>query len=273
MSYTSVNEPLVSVLMTSYNREKFITDAIMSVLSSTYQNWELIVSDDTSSDNTVSIAKQFADKDSRIKVYVNETNLGDYPNRNRAASLATGKYIKYVDSDDLIYKHTLQVMVDFMEEHPGTALGVSSTVGNTKQPFPHLFTPENALRHHFFVKNFLDCAPTGSIINRSIFNELGGFSGRRMIGDVEFGFMCAVKYPVLLLPPGLVFWREHGDQEVFYGINNNMYTSELDEFYKSFFAKLSDDVFSKDDVSQFWTNRKKQNRKNFVKSFVKKIMS
>ncbi|MBN2662839.1 MAG: glycosyltransferase family 2 protein, partial [Bacteroidales bacterium] len=97
------NNPFVSVLMTAYNREKYIAEAIESVIASTYQNWELIIVDDGSKDKTVEIAKQYEAKDPRIKVYINEKNLGDYPNRNKAASYAKGKYLKFVDADDLIY--------------------------------------------------------------------------------------------------------------------------------------------------------------------------
>ncbi len=77
-------QSLISILMTAYNREHYITEAIESVLASTYQNWELIIVDDGSKDDTVSIAKSYAAEDARIKVHVNEKNLGDYPNRNRA---------------------------------------------------------------------------------------------------------------------------------------------------------------------------------------------
>jgi glycosyltransferase involved in cell wall biosynthesis len=75
------NGPLVSVLMTAYNREKYIADAISSVLNSTYKNFELIIVDDGSKDATVQIAKQFEAKDERVTVYQNEKNLGDYNNR------------------------------------------------------------------------------------------------------------------------------------------------------------------------------------------------
>ena len=87
---------LVSVLMTSYNREKYIAEAIESVLASSYTNFELIIVDDHSADNSFTIAKEFEKKDSRVRVFKNEKNLGDYPNRKYAASLATGKYLKFV---------------------------------------------------------------------------------------------------------------------------------------------------------------------------------
>ncbi len=74
------NLPLVSVLMTVYNREKYIAEAIESVLASSYTNFELIIVDDGSKDHSVEIAQKYEAQDHRIKVYVNEQNLGDYSN-------------------------------------------------------------------------------------------------------------------------------------------------------------------------------------------------
>jgi len=103
-----IDKPLVSILMVTYNHEKFISEFIESILASTYQNWELIIVDDGSIDSTVEIAKSYEEKDKRINVYINETNLGDYPNRNKAASYANGKYLKYLDTDDLIHPYRFE---------------------------------------------------------------------------------------------------------------------------------------------------------------------
>src|SRR6187200_3447154 len=123
------NSPLVSVLMTSFNREKYIAEAIQSVLDSEYRNFELIIVDDASKDKTIEIARSFERTDNRIKVSQNSKNLGDYPNRNKAASLASGKYLKYVDSDDKINKNCLSVMVAGMEKFPEAALGLMTPIG------------------------------------------------------------------------------------------------------------------------------------------------
>ncbi|MES2849857.1 MAG: glycosyltransferase family 2 protein, partial [Bacteroidota bacterium] len=90
------DKPLVSVLITAYNREKLIVETLESVLECTYKNIEIIIVDDGSKDNTLSVIKEFAEKDSRIRYYQNEKNLGDYPNRNKAASYARGEYIAYL---------------------------------------------------------------------------------------------------------------------------------------------------------------------------------
>ena len=123
-----MNSTKVSILTTVYNREKYLAACIDSVLASGYQNWELIIVDDVSTDNSVSIARAYEKKDVRIKVYVNDKNLGDYPNRNKAASYAKGKYLKYLDADDLIYPRGLEVMVHTMEQFPEAALGISQKV-------------------------------------------------------------------------------------------------------------------------------------------------
>ena len=104
--------PLISVIITTYNRERYIKEAIQSVLTSTFKDYELIISDNCSTDRTVSIIKEFLLKDHRIKLYTNKENLGEYSNRILAASYASGKYIKYLDADDIIYPNSLSIFID-----------------------------------------------------------------------------------------------------------------------------------------------------------------
>jgi glycosyltransferase involved in cell wall biosynthesis len=132
----------VSILTTVYNREKYLAACIESVLASSYQDWELIIVDDVSSDASVAIAQRYEKKDPRIKVYINEKNLGDYPNRNKAASYAKGKYLKYLDADDIIYPHGLEVMVHTMEQFPEAALGISQKVAEDIKPYPFVMQPQ-----------------------------------------------------------------------------------------------------------------------------------
>ena len=108
------DRPVVSVLTTCYNREQYLGETIESVLSQTFEDFEYIIVDDRSTDRSFEIAQQYAQRDSRVRVYQNESNLGDYPNRNKAASYAVGTYLKYVDSDDLLYPHTLDVITRCM---------------------------------------------------------------------------------------------------------------------------------------------------------------
>jgi len=204
--------PLVSVLMTAFNREKYIAEAIESVLASTYKNFELIIVDDCSKDSTVAIARHYESKDARVKVYVNERNLGDYPNRNRAASLASGKYIKYLDADDILYNYALVVMLSYMEECPDAGFGLASIVSNVKL-FLILLTPREIYLENFNGYSHFDRAPGSSIIKLDAFREVGGFSGKRMIGDYEFWLKISCYFSMVKFPFDLYWNRIHPDQE------------------------------------------------------------
>lgn len=205
--------PLVSVLMTSYNRDNYIGEAIESVLASTYANFELIIVDDMSSDDTVAIAKSYMRMDSRVRVYENDTNLGDYLNRNRAASYAEGKYIKYVDSDDLIYPESLGIMVSAMERYPSAAVGIQGRNVQENVPYPVYLTSPEAYRMHFFNNGIFDTGPTALIFNHAAFKEGGGFSGKRFIGDTDINLRLSARAGVVVLPSSLVYWRKHDGQE------------------------------------------------------------
>lgn len=208
----SVEQPLVSVLMTAYNRAQYIAASIESVLASTYTNFELIIVDDCSTDDTAAIAKSFTQKDPRVKLFENKENVGDYPNRNKAAAYATGKYIKYLDSDDLIYAHGLQVMVAAMEQFPAAGYGLSA-ISDAVHPYPHCINMHMAYLEHFGSYGHFGRAPGSSIILKKAFDQVGGFSGKRMIGDNELWFTLGRYFPLVKLPRDLVWDRVHAAQE------------------------------------------------------------
>jgi GT2 family glycosyltransferase len=204
--------PLVSVLTTSYNREAYIAETIESVLAQTMTDFEYIIVDDCSQDQTFEIAQSYARKDSRVRVYRNETNLGDYPNRNKAASYASGKYLKYIDSDDILYPHALEVCSRYMEMFPEAGLGLSKLHGQ-ERPLPRICSPVDAYSEHFFGAGLFSNAPGSVIIRRETFESVGRFSGKRMIGDFEMWLILARSSHTVLFP-GLINWdRRHADQE------------------------------------------------------------
>lgn len=208
------NHPLVSVLMTCYNREKYISEAIESVLQSTYTNFELVIVDDCSTDSTFKIAKSYGEKDNRITVYKNERNLGDYVNRNKAASYAKGKYLKYLDSDDIIYSWGLEAMVKCMEKHDEAAFGLMSHGLPQTHCFPIVVGSVEAYRSFFFKGALLHIGPSGAIIRHSAFKEMGGFSGQQYVGDIELWLKILQKHKMVRLPQDLIWWREHEDQQI-----------------------------------------------------------
>lgn len=105
---------LVSIITPSYNSSKFVSQTIRSIISQTYQNWELLIIDDCSKDNSVEIIKKFADNDERIFLLQNKTNSGAAISRNRGIEKSTGKYIAFLDSDDIWEKDKLYVQMSIM---------------------------------------------------------------------------------------------------------------------------------------------------------------
>lgn len=209
-------QPLVSILMTSWNREKYIADAIESVLASAYNNFELIIVDDGSTDRTVAIGKEYEEKDNRIKVYRNEKNLGQFPNRNKAASLAKGKYLKYVDSDDMIRPDTLSTMVEAMESFEGVGIGL--VYGNKEKIEFSMNTfkilePRLAYLWHYTNGGLLFPGPTGCIYKRELFIKLNSFSVDLGINaDVYLNLKMAAVSKTVLFSNELIHWRRHDEQ-------------------------------------------------------------
>lgn len=204
-------EPLVSVLMTAYNRENYIAEAIESVLASAYKNFELIIVDDVSKDNTVSIAKQFQQKDNRVHIYINEKNLGDYPNRNKAASYAKGTYMMYVDSDDKLYPFSIQYCVDQMVENKDADIGM---LCRDEHLCGKILNPQESISYHLFTKSILYMGPGGTILKRSFFEKINNYPEKYgPANDMYFNLKAASLGNIKFLCKEFLFYRIHEGQE------------------------------------------------------------
>lgn len=111
-----VTNPLVSIVIPVYNRELYIEDAIKSAISQTYQNIEIIIVDNCSTDLTWSILNTWASKDHRIKIYQNKTNIGPVLNWNECFKHASGEYIKILWSDDWMALDFIERAVNLIDE-------------------------------------------------------------------------------------------------------------------------------------------------------------
>ena len=105
---------LISIITPNYNSEEFISETIISVINQTFKNWEMIIVDDVSTDNSLSIITSFCKQDSRIKLHKLSENSGAAIARNKAISLASGGFIAFLDSDDLWLPTKLEFQLDFM---------------------------------------------------------------------------------------------------------------------------------------------------------------
>lgn len=261
--------PVVSVLTTAYNREAYLAEAIGSVLASSFNDLELIIVDDGSTDGTAALARHYEANDNRVRVYVNEENLGDYPNRNKAASYARGKYIKYLDSDDIIYPHGLEVMVKAMEQFPEAGFGLAAKPEDTR-PYPVCITPAEIYKEHFNGFGHFNRAPGSSIIKREVFEKVGGFSGERMIGDLDLWLRLAKKYPMVKFPLDLYWCRHHDSQEFQTNYARNIYPQRTKALISK--ALNSDDCpLGKREIGAINKAIAVKNRKNKLHRWVKKF--
>ena len=206
--------PRVSVLLTAYNRAPYIASSIESVLAQTLRDFELIITDDRSSDGTVDIAETYARRDSRIRVFRNERNLGDYANRNHAASFATGEFLKFHDSDDLLYPPCLEIMVSLLSAAPGAGFALSSSVSWPGGPVPMLSTPRLSYQREFLGFGMFNAGPAGALFRTETFRALGGFEDHGAASDNIFWLRACARYSVLLLPADLFWYRVHAGQSL-----------------------------------------------------------
>lgn len=109
--------PLVSIIMPCYNAECYIAQSIESVLAQTYQNWELLITDDGSTDKSVEIISKYSKNDDRINVMVSDEHQGIARTRNMSISRAKGRFVAFLDSDDIWYPEKLEKQVEYMLEH------------------------------------------------------------------------------------------------------------------------------------------------------------
>ena len=111
-------QPKVSVCIPVYNRPDYVAEGIESILCQTFTDFEIVITDNCSTDNTPEVIKSYAAKDSRVKYYRNEYDMGIASNINRAILLSGGKYIKPLFSDDKLSPKCLELFVEVLDSHP-----------------------------------------------------------------------------------------------------------------------------------------------------------
>ena len=112
-----MEENKVSIIIPVYNAEKFIGKTIESVLNQTYKNWEMLIFNDKSKDNSLKIIKKYSEKDERIKVVDSKENVGVVAARNKLIEIATGEFIAFLDADDYWKQNKLEKQIKFMRKN------------------------------------------------------------------------------------------------------------------------------------------------------------
>lgn len=134
-----MNISLVSIVIPTYNREKYIAKAIESAMHQTYRNLEIIIGDNQSTDNTWAIIQEYASKDSRIKIFQNPTNIGPVMNWNACFERASGEYLKIIWSDDWISLNYIEHTLDLFDEDTAFVISCITIVDNEVNNKPTLY--------------------------------------------------------------------------------------------------------------------------------------
>ncbi len=204
--------PRVSIIIPTYNRHKFLQEAIDSVLAQSYRDYELIVVDDGSTDETAEVAHKYNGKLS----YIYQQNRGVSAARNKGIAASTGDYICFLDSDDLWQPDKLKVQLEFMDKRP---------------KYPVCYTDEIWIRYGVRVNQrkkhakyggwilphclpLCIISPSSVMISRGVFDKLGVFDESLPAAeDYDLWLRIAKAYPVYFIPDALIIKRGgHADQ-------------------------------------------------------------
>jgi len=227
-----LKSPTVSVIIPSYNHEKFVGECIQSVLDQTYQDFEIIITDDGSSDRTVEIIKNFDDP--RIKLYKHSTNKGASIATNNCILNASGKYIATLNSDDAWYPEKLGLQVKFLDENQeiGVVFGKVKWVDEfgelvvvNKFPFMDVFNVKNRNRfewlNHFFYKGNCLCHPC-SLVRRECYTKVGLFNpALANLPDFDFWIRICLNYEIRVLDQKLMRFRLMNNQTSASSVSNS----------------------------------------------------
>lgn len=204
-------KPLVSVVMPVYNADKYVVEAIESILSQSYTNFELIVVNDASTDDSAIKILQIDDK--RIKFLENEINSGIVFSRNRGLNIANGKYIAIIDSDDIALPMRLEMQVAYLESHPncgicGSYYKIIDQYGHKMLSFKvPLASKDNKT---FLLFNVPFCQST-IMMPAQIAKKFMYRDGFDIIEDYEIALRISKQYDVCNLPTCTTLYRSHGE--------------------------------------------------------------
>ncbi len=206
-------DELISVILPVYNCEKYVADAIMSICTQTYQNWELIIVDDCSTDNTRAIIEGISAKDMRIRVLLNQHNSGIVCSLNRGIAQARGTFYARMDADDIAMPERLETQLRYMLDHPEVIIAscwfemFGDASGVVRYPEQH----EKICADFLFGNRFLH---PGYFIRARAYKECGLFYDEHMkyVEDYDIAVRASTCGKLANVPRVLMKYRVHANQ-------------------------------------------------------------
>ncbi len=208
-----MSPPLISILMPAYNASAFLAQAIECILSQTYQNIELLIADDASTDNTRNLIEAYAQKDTRIKLCHNKTNLGYLKTWNNLIAQAKGDFIAFQDADDFSDLSRLQLQFEFLTRHFEIALVGTNFSYIDARGDKSVSTSQYPTGHEEISKKIPDLIPfcgSSIMIRREVYDTIGGYReyfDRIGAEDYDWILLAMEKFKVANLPAVLYYYR------------------------------------------------------------------
>lgn len=202
------NTPKISVVLPCYNGATMLPTAIESCINQSFKDWELIIVNDCSTDNTLEVALQYADIDNRIRVLDNETNLKLPASLNRGFSEARGMYYTWTSDDNIMHANMLQELSSFLDRNPECGLVASDYIvidehDNLKRKVE---LPDN-LSVVIFLNDYLGCS---FMYRKEVAKHVGDYRvDLFLVEDYEYWMRIAMQYPIVRLNKILYSYREH----------------------------------------------------------------
>ncbi len=204
----------VSILIPAYNADHYIAETIESILVQTYPNFELLIIDDGSTDNTLAIIKSYAEKDPRIKV-ISQANSGIPNTLNKGIELSENEWICRMDADDLMMPNRIERQLAFIAENPDLAVA-SSYVYNIDEngkiigQFRSKFTNKAVVEEYVRTNQLIGFHHPAVIMKKSVIQALGGYRNFSYAEDLDLWNRVAEQgYLVLVQPEFLLKYRIH----------------------------------------------------------------
>jgi glycosyltransferase involved in cell wall biosynthesis len=208
------NNPLVSILMPAFNAQGYISKSIQSIVDQTYPNWELLICDDGSSDNTYQVIKRFLG-DPRIYAFQNAANIKLLQTRNKLLALAKGELLTFQDADDFCDTNRITRMVEEFQLNPRLGL-LSSQIGYVDRNGRALRVSQRPTNYETVLKKIYQENVLGGsymMMKRNALESVGGNFRSYFDGlsyqDYDLSFLIAEKYEAYCLPDILYYYRQH----------------------------------------------------------------
>lgn len=211
--------PRVNIGLPVYNGENFIEETLDSILSQTYEDFELIISDNASTDGTQDICNAYAEKDERIRYCRNEVNLGGSRNYNRAFELSKGGYFKWAAHDDIISPTYLEKCVEVLDRDPSVVLCYSKmqyidAKGNFLKEYderPNHASPQTFIRFSDFVLKGTGTFEHFGLVRSSVLKKITLYEGYSLTDNVLLAEL-SLQGKFFEIPETLFFIRSHAEQ-------------------------------------------------------------